>query len=70
MIRRIAMGLLFVGAVSGYAHGFRTMRHRHMAERRAVIEQLSHSCAEAAVKAHDRQRSLSNAQAPLAAQPR
>jgi hypothetical protein len=68
MLRRIAMAALFVGAVSGYAHGFRSMRHHHMQQRRAAVEQFSHSCAEAAVQAHQRQ--IAAQHAPLSAQPR
>jgi hypothetical protein len=53
--RKIAMALLLVGAVSGYASGFRSMarwREHHMAHRRAAVEQFSRACAEAAVDAH------------------
>ncbi|MFO0562935.1 MAG: hypothetical protein U0269_33250 [Polyangiales bacterium] len=75
MLRRIAMGLLFVGAVSGYAHGFRTVRERHMAQRRAAIEQFSQACAQSAVSAYQRQQATAVQAAPstvtitVAAQP-
>ncbi|MBL8679572.1 MAG: hypothetical protein JNK05_10420 [Myxococcales bacterium] len=50
--RKIAMALLLVGAVSGYASGFRSMAHRREMHRRAAVEQFSRACAEAAVDAH------------------
>lgn len=48
MIRKIAMGLLLLGAVSGYSHGFRSMRERHMAHRHAAMQQWAQTCADAA----------------------
>lgn len=68
MLRRIAMGLLFVGAVSGYAHGFRTVRERHMAQRRAAVEQFSQACAQSAVNAYQRQQQSQQATSVIAAQ--
>jgi hypothetical protein len=69
MIRRFAMGLLLVGAVSGYAQGFRSMarwREHRAAQRRAMVEQLARTCAEAAVRAQDA-RGATNAARPLSA---
>ena len=60
--RKIVMGALLLGAVGGYASGFRSIacwRHRREVERQQVMQAVARTCAEAAVAAHVRQSAAS-----------
>jgi hypothetical protein len=52
--RTIVMGALLLGAVGGYASGFRSVacwKHRREVERHQALQMLARTCAEAAVAA-------------------
>jgi hypothetical protein len=53
--RKILMGALLLGAIGGYASGFRTVRHHREQMHRAHMQQLANTCAEAAVQAQQRE---------------